>query len=119
MEACSTSERSSPVEMSSADLISDESLEEFSIKIKEILPDPWITTTCNNTEIRMELWDSNYSIPKYILHVDSGLHITLHIGIFTLYILRTGDEWTLLELLTFWKLSEIKNMPYAKSTAYA
>ena len=27
----------------------------------------------------MELWDSNYSIPKYILHVDSGLQFTLHI----------------------------------------
>ena len=78
MEACSTS-GSPPVEMSSTNLISDESLEEFAIKVKEILPDPWITTTCNNTEIRMELWDSNYSISKYILHVDSGLQLTLHI----------------------------------------
>ena len=99
MGACSTSEGSPPVEMSSADLIFDESLEEYAIKIKEIFTDPWVTTTCNNTEIRMELWDSNYSFPKYILYVDS-LTIGCYL-IFTLYILRTGDEWTLLELWIF------------------
>ena len=78
-EACSTSEGLPPVEMTSADLISDESLEEFASKIKEKIPHPWIITTCNNTEIRMELWDSNYSIPRYILHVDSGLQFSLHV----------------------------------------
>ena len=78
-EACSTSAGSPPIEMTSADLISDESLEEFASKLKEKIPDSWINTTCNNTEIRMELWDSNYSIPKYILHVDSGLQFSLHV----------------------------------------
>ena len=123
MEACSTSEGSPPVEMSSADLISDESLEEFALKIKEILPDPWITTTCNNTEIRMELWIqiTRFQNTFYMLIRACSLRCIFTIGcylIFTLYILRTGDEWTLLELLTFWKLSEMKNMPYAMSTAY-
>ena len=79
VEACSTSAGSPPIEMTSADLISDESLEEFASKVKEKIPDPWINTTCNNTEIRMELWDSNYSILKYILHVDSGLQFSLHV----------------------------------------
>ena len=78
-EACSTSAGSPPIEMTSADLISDESLKEFASKVTEKIPDPWINTTCNNTEIRMELWDSNYSIPKYILHVDSGLQFSLHV----------------------------------------
>ena len=78
-EACSTSTGSPAIEMTSADLISDESLEEFASKVKEKIPDPWINTTCNNTDIRMELWDSNYTIPKYILHVDSGLQFSLHV----------------------------------------
>ena len=79
-EACSStasaSEASPPVAISS---IADESLEVFASKVRGIIPEPWIITTCTNTEVRIELWDSSYSIPRFIIHFDTGLRFSLHI----------------------------------------
>ena len=56
-----------------------ETFEEFSASLQEILLDPWIIAACTNKEIRIELRDSEYSIPKYVLIIDSCLHFSLYI----------------------------------------
>lgn len=54
-----------------------EDFDHFAAKLKKIVLEPW-DLTCNNTEIRIELRDTDYSIPKYVIHVDSSLHFSLH-----------------------------------------
>ena len=51
--------------------------EEFCLKIKGVLLDPWCITACTDDEMRIELHDSEYSIPKFVLIIDSCLHFSL------------------------------------------
>ena len=57
----------------------DESFEEFVPRVKETLSLPWIIKEGSDLGIRMEHWDNNYSIPKFVLHVDQCLQFSLHI----------------------------------------
>ena len=50
-----------------------ETFEEFCLKIKGVLLDPWSVTACTDDEMRIELRDSEYSI------IDSCLHFSLHV----------------------------------------
>ena len=56
-----------------------EKQEDFAAKVKKIVVEPWDVTACSKTEIRIELRDTDYSIPKYVIHVDSSLHFSLHV----------------------------------------
>ena len=56
-----------------------EDFDHFAAKVKRVVLEPWNLTACNNTEIRIELRDTDYSIPKYVIHVDSSLHFSLHV----------------------------------------
>ena len=56
-----------------------EDFDHFAAKVKKIVVEPWDLTACNNTEIRIELRDTDYSIPKYVIHVDSSLVFSLHV----------------------------------------
>ena len=56
-----------------------ETLDEFARHLKEISLDPWTLAVFNDTEIRIVLRDSEHSIPKYVLIIDSCLHFSLHV----------------------------------------
>ena len=56
-----------------------EDFDHFAAKVKRVVLEPWNLTACNNTEIRIELRDTDYSIPKCVIHVDSSLHFSLHV----------------------------------------
>ena len=66
------------IEGESANVI-DESFEELVPRVKETLSLPWIIKEGSDLGIRMEHWDNNYSIPKFVLHVDQCLQFSLHI----------------------------------------
>ncbi|CAB4042702.1 Transposable element P transposase [Paramuricea clavata] len=57
----------------------NESFEELVPRVKESIALPWVMKKCNDLEIRTELWDNNYSLPKFVLHVDKCLQFSLHI----------------------------------------
>ena len=56
-----------------------EDFDDFVRKVKGLVLEPWELIACNTTEIRIELRDTDYSIPKYVLHVDSCLQFSLHV----------------------------------------
>ena len=66
------------IEGESANVI-DESFEEFVPRVKETVSLPWIIKECSDLGIGMEHWDNNYSLPKFVLHVDQCLQFSLHI----------------------------------------
>ena len=57
----------------------NENFVELVPRVKESIFLPWVIKKCNNLEIRMELWDNNYSLPKFVLHIDQCLQFSLHI----------------------------------------
>ena len=77
---CPTTSALPPVDIEgeSANVI-DESFEEFVPRVKETVSFPWIIKECSDLGIRMEHWDNNYSLPKFVLHVDQCLQFSLHI----------------------------------------
>ena len=56
-----------------------EDFDHFAVRVKKIVVEPCALASLNNTEIRIELCDTDYSIPKYVIHVDSSLHFSLHV----------------------------------------
>ena len=66
------------IEGESANVI-DESFDELVSRVKETLSLPWIIKEGSDLGIRMEHWDNDYSIPKFVLHVDQCLQFSLHI----------------------------------------
>ena len=56
-----------------------EDFDHFAARVKKIVVEPWGLASLSNTEIRIELRDTDYSIPKYVIHVDSSLHFSLHV----------------------------------------
>ena len=77
---CSSTSALLPVDIEgeSANVI-DESFEEVVPRVKETLSLPWIIKEGSDLGIRMEHWGNNYSIPKFVLHVDECLQFSLHI----------------------------------------
>ena len=51
-----------------------EDFDHFVAKVKRVILEPWNLTACNNTKIRIERRDMDYSITKYVIHVDSSQH---------------------------------------------
>ena len=47
--------------------------------MKETLSLLWMIKEGSDLGTRMEHWDNNYSIPKFVLHVDQCLQFSLHI----------------------------------------
>ena len=66
-------------EIASPPVVKQEDFSKFAAKVKKIVLEPWDLAACNDTEIRIELRDTDYSIPKYVMHVDSTLHFSLHV----------------------------------------
>ena len=66
------------IEGESASVI-DESFEQFVPRVKETVSLPWIIKECSDLGIRMEHWDNNYSLPKFVSHVNQCLKFSLHI----------------------------------------
>jgi hypothetical protein len=56
-----------------------ETFEEFCSNVKGVTLDPWSITACTDDKMRIELRDSEYSIPKFVLIIDSCLHFSLHV----------------------------------------
>lgn len=56
-----------------------ETFEKFCSNVMGISLDPWNITACTDDEMRIELRDNDYSIPKFVLIIDSCLHFSLHV----------------------------------------
>ena len=56
-----------------------ETFDEFARHLREMSLDPWTIAAFNETEIRIVLHDSEHSIAKYVLIIDSCLHFSLHV----------------------------------------
>ena len=72
-------QQAGPSKSTSPPMEKKETFEEFCLKIKGVLLDPWSVTACTDDEMRIELRDSEYSIPKFVLIIDSCLHFSLHV----------------------------------------
>ena len=66
-------------ERASPPVVKPEDFSKFAAKVKKIVLELWDLAVCNDIEIRIELRDTDYSIPKYVIHVDSTLHFSLHV----------------------------------------
>ena len=66
-------------ERASPPVVKQEDFSKFAAKVKKIVLEPWDLAACNDIEIRIELRDTDYSIPKYVIHVDSTLHFSVHV----------------------------------------
>ena len=56
-----------------------ETLDEFARHLREISLDLWTIAAFNETEIRIVLHDSEHSVAKYVLIIDSCLQFSLHV----------------------------------------
>ena len=52
-----------------------EDFDHFAAKIKRVVLEPWNLTACNNTEIRIELRDTDYSIRDFNLKSTCSYHV--------------------------------------------
>ena len=60
-------------------MVKQDDFSKFAAKVKKIVLELWDLAACNDIEIRIELRDTDDSIPNYVIHVDSTLHFSLHV----------------------------------------
>jgi hypothetical protein len=62
-----------------ASVAKKETFDEFVRQFKEMPLDPWTIAALTETDIRLNLQDSEHSVPKYVVFIDSCLHFSLHV----------------------------------------